>query len=253
MEGFMFNHKLLMSAALAAVLFSGCGGMKSMLAKKVPPPKPQIFVFPFDCACQDVSLSSSVTTGFISGLPETVEPLDLKGFEMYLSTRHISTAEVTGVAPAAPAAPVDPASPDGSTPPAAPPAADPFAAPPAESYSSLVASLFTKRAARERFFKATEIEYVVVGRGKERVLDALQAGNLITLQNADIKLLDVKTGEVIVDDSFKQGIFEIVAADRIGKKLADKVIDKFKEIAKDEKRQRKLEKKREKRRRALTD
>lgn len=245
----MFNHKLLISAAVAAVLFSGCGGMKSMLAKKVPPPKPQIFVFPFDCACQDVSLSSRVTTGFISGLPQTVEPLDLKGFEMYLSTRHISMAEVTGAAPAAPSAPSDPASPGG----AAPPVADPFAAPPTESYSSLVASLFTKRAARERFFKATEIEYVVVGRGKERVLDALQAGNLITLQNADIKMLDVKTGEVIVDDSFKQGIFEVVAADRIGKKLADKVIDKFKEIAKDEKRQRKLEKQRAKRRRAITD
>ncbi len=239
---------LALFAVFLGAMFSGCGGVKSMLKKKEALQKPQMFVFPFDCDCVEVTLSSSVTTGFMKGLPESVEPLDLQGFESYLTTAGVTMADVTGeappTAPSAPAESLDPSAP--------PPMAEP--APPVSiNYSVLVANLFTKRAARERFHKTTGIEYLVIGRAKERKLSSLEAGNLITVQTADIKVMDAKTGEIIVDDSFKQGGFEIVAADRVGKKLAAKVIDKFKEIAKDAKRQRKLEKQREKRRRALKD
>ncbi len=270
----MRRVQFIAAGLLSAILFSGFS-LTSFLKKKEVPAKPQMFVFPFDCDCVAVDLSSSVTGGFISGMPATLEVLDLKGFESYLTTMNVTMAEVTGAVRPAPPVDSSAGAQTGSADPSAPPAATstpaetpasetprvetpraeapPFEPPNEASYSKLVADLFRKRAAREQFYKTTEIEYVAIGRAKEKKLSALEAGNLITLQTADIKIMDVKTGEIIVDDSFKQGIFEVVAAERVGKKLANKVIDKFKEIAKDDKRQRKLDKQREKRRRALTD
>ncbi len=227
----------------SAALFAGCGGLKSLMKKGEVPEKSKMLIFPFDCDCQTVEISSAVTYGFISGMPKTILVMDLQGFETYLATRSIRLEEIALSNNAAPR--VENSSSSAATIDALPPA--PF------NYSIMIRDLFTKQAARKQFYKVTGIQYIAVGRAKEKILGPLEEGNLKTAQTADVKLMDAETGEILVDDSFKQGLFEIVAPSRVGIKLANKVMNKMKDIAKEQKLKLKEEKTRAKRRRALTD
>lgn len=207
--------------------FTGCLGGA---AKKQVPVIPKMLVFPVDCDCPTQEIGTDITKGFVESMPKKMQVFNLQEFEKYLSSRTVTLDQIlTAVKTDA-----------GSTPGEIP------------SYSTLVRDLLTKSKARASFYQLTEIDYLVVGRAKEKVLTGLEEGNLRTAQTADIKMMDLKTGEILVDESFRQGRFEVVAPNRIGYKLANQVDSKLDQIKKEQKQKAKDEKRRQQRRRNLT-
>lgn len=183
---------------------SGCFSRKGLKKIKVEKIVPRMIVLPFDC--RELTVEEKMTQGFIENLNKKVEVLDYEKFKFYLTTRSVQIAEI-----------------DFST-------------------HSLVKSfnrILRDETLLKSFFDQTQIQYLMMGKAKEKLLSDLEISNLITAQTAQMKLIGLETGVVLLEESFKQGLFEVVAPERIGSKFADKANKKLKKIWKAERRKEK--------------
>lgn len=87
------------------------------------------------------------------------------------------------------------------------------------------------------FYEKGGVRFFGLGQSKEMVLTELEFGNLQTAETASIEIWDLKQSELILNESFRQRGFEIVAPERIGKKLALEINKVFSEIYRKEERQ----------------
>ncbi|OGR78240.1 MAG: hypothetical protein A3I11_01635 [Elusimicrobia bacterium RIFCSPLOWO2_02_FULL_39_32] len=196
--------------------FSGCFSRKGIKKVKVEKIVPRMIVLPFDCA--ELTVEEKMTKGFIENIHEKVIVLDSEKLQFYLTTRSVHMDEI-------------------------------------DLSSSSITKSFNRvlrnEAVLKRFFEQSQIQYLVMGKAKEKLLGELEIGNLITAETAQMKLIGFQRGEVLLEESFKQGLLEVVAPERIGSKFAAKVNKKLKKIWKEERRKEKQLKK--ERRRQLNE
>ena len=88
------------------------------------------------------------------------------------------------------------------------------------------------------------MDYIAVGGAFEQKQNELEFGNLQTASTAQLLLLDLRNGKVILNETFTQGYFEIVAPERIGRKFAGAVKEKFSDIEDEYKRMEKKKRRR---------
>ncbi len=106
--------------------------------------------------------------------------------------------------------------------------------PPIPRFKSLV-SVVDNQKFRQSLYEDYQIDYVVMGSAKKQDLSEMEFGNLETAATAYMTIVDLATGEILADEKFVQGYFEIVAPDRIGKKFAGVLNRKIKLIDKENK------------------
>ena len=169
--------------------FSGCASLNSLWQGVPKPQKAILFFLPF--ACENQKIADEISKGFEENLSQKVELLKLDNFGSYISSHSV---QVPG-----------------------------YIEKGQVQLENLINDLFKKDDVRELFAEKTGIDYLVVGKAKEQKQTELELGNVVTAETAEVRMLELRTGEILLDEGFKQGLFEIVTPDRIGKKLALKV------------------------------
>ena len=230
---------VLICAAALAQFLGGCATIKKITApeKKI---LPRMLVFPFKCTNNLVAVK--INEGFMDQITRNVESFDMTGFASFLSSHPVnmpgyiemeissgsavSTGSSTFIMPGIPRAGTltKPLTMSVGTMTQITPEIEQFAK-----------DLFKKDDVRSEFYRQSKIDYCVAGTANEQRLSELEAGNLITAENAEMRLLDLKTGDILLEANFKQGMFEIVAPERIGSQFASKVTRKLWIMKKDEK------------------
>lgn len=204
-------------------LFCGCSVWKKIMTreKKV---LPKMLVLPF--ACENDEIGKTIAKGFMENMDKNIAVLDQKEFENLLSSISLRNKILVGGTTEAklPGNTTDFASLRNTE--QRPKLVISF------STSAFFKTLLIEESFRTKVRLETGLDYVVSGRAKEKILEELEAGNLKTAETAEMKLLELKSGEILSEEIFKQGLFEIVAPDRIGSKFAAKVKKKLKEIRK---------------------
>lgn len=221
-----------LALSVLALTFCGCDTMH-MAMKKIANPDykeekvlPKILVFPFEI--ENAGLTEKITKGFVGELNKDLEILDSQKFQASLTTHPVR------MSPYFPP-PVSTATPNVESPvfvPKIPISTISILSPPMQQ---LAVDLFKKEDVRAKFYQESKIDYFVTGRGKEQERGDLEAAIVNTAETVQMKLLDLKSGELLLEENFKQGSFEIVAPDRIGSKLASKVNQRLRELWKEEK------------------
>lgn len=224
----MKYKKLLMGMVgmFLMVQFSGCAFPK-FFTKRQEMKVQVLLALPF--YCENYQVAEEITKNFKETLNKKTEVVDLKGFDSYLSSHPIRMPEYFPDSVKKSSGAASFSSPKNIT-------VSTSSAMGSSLFEKLINDLFEKEEVREKFYRESGIDYIVIGKAKEKELTELEYGNLVTAETAEMKLLELRTGEILLDESFKQGVFEIVAPDRIGKKMASKVNGKLNQIRKEEKR-----------------
>ncbi len=210
-------RKLKLYSACALLILSLCGF--SVFGKKKDkeiPPRLLLLGIQGDNA----DIAGKIGEGVLSNITPKVEAFGPAGFELLISS---ITRKRAGLPLAA--------SSDNSAPPSD--------LKPVIDFSS---STFYSQLSKSQYFRTkvnleTGLDYVVIGEAKEQKLSELEQGNLLTAETASIKMMDLKSGEFVVKDQFKQGLLEIVAPERIGIKLAGRINKYLATVRKEEKRE----------------
>ncbi len=215
----MRKSKLAVFGLLGVLVFSGCSLIKTMMGKGEKKSIPRILVLGVKCAANQ-EIGDQIADGILANMTPKVESFSAFGYELLISS---ITRKKAGLPP-----------PSGTY---IPPYDEKTK--PAIEFSS---STFYKDLTKSQYYRTkvileTGLDYVVTGEAKEQNLSELEVGNLVTAESAQIKLMELRTGEFVVEDTFKQGLFEIVAPDRIGIKLAGKINKYFSSVRKAEKKE----------------
>lgn len=227
--------------SVSIFLFTGCAMWKKMTKKKPKPILPKMLVAPF--LCDNGEIGDMITKRFVENINKNIMVMDYQQYQVYLTSRAAikeleSKSQITESVSTASAVMESKSTP-------VPKMLESETTGQIFSFMDrLSQDLFKSEDARTKFYQENEIDYFVIGKAKEKVLTELELGNIKTAETAEMKLLEIKTGQTLVDESFQQGYFEIVAPDRIGKKFAKRVNDKFKQMKKEVKIKKKKEKKR---------
>lgn len=215
--------RILLSLAAACAL-CGCAALNSVQSflGKDSRFRPVLLVLPV--TCENNKIGEDITLGLIGNIGGGAEVLDVKKFEVYLTSRAMALGK-PATALSLSSGPVPPAE--------LPPSA-----------AELLEDVRKSEKARRRLREQSGIHYLVFGKAKEKNLSELEINNLVTAETAEMKLIDLGEDEVLSHEFFKQGFFEIVAPDRIGGKFASIINRKLKQINKDRKNARKEKKRR---------
>ncbi|OGR89128.1 MAG: hypothetical protein A3A86_05740 [Elusimicrobia bacterium RIFCSPLOWO2_01_FULL_60_11] len=194
----MFDRARMLGIAVSCVVLSGCSVLNMFGGKKEKPAVPRVLVMGVECG--NAEIGDLIAKGLLSNVTPSVESFDSAGFEVLISCITLKRR----------------------------------AEAPVIDFSS---STFYGKLEKSQYFRTkinleVDLDYVIVGEAKEKKLSDLEEGNLVTAQTAGIKMLSLHDGSFPVKADFKQGIFEIVAPDRIGAKLADKVNKYLKTVRK---------------------
>ncbi len=228
--------KTLFIAVIFMPLISGCGAFRVLKKMTTPKPKPELpamWVMPITCENGDIS--KKLTEGFIENIPKKIQVMDTRNYEMYLTSRitrfemeKIRYAQEEGTAASTQpiTLKIEPIKLSSS------------------SFRDIINTVSGKEEDRIKFYHESGLDYLVFGKAKEKELDELELGNLLTAETAELKCISLKTGEFWIDEQFKQGMFEVVAPDRIGKKFAQIFEKKLKKTDKAAKKAEKLRRKR---------
>lgn len=206
--------KSILYSVIISQILCGCFATKiivKLLEKKVPP---KIVVLPI--LCENSETGEKITKGLVENIDKKVEALDQKNFKLFLASYSIHIEEYL---PA-----------EISTSPFEVPVGTLTQISPTLKYFSK--ELFEKAEIRGRFYLESGINYLVVGQAKEQKWGPLEIENIKTAEKAEFKLLELKSGRILLEENFKQGSFEIVAPERIGSKFASKINKKLKQIRK---------------------
>ncbi|OGR97348.1 MAG: hypothetical protein A2902_00475 [Elusimicrobia bacterium RIFCSPLOWO2_01_FULL_64_13] len=261
------------AALLLSVLFisGGCAGVKKLAKKKPKPERLKVLVLPFDC--DEPGICGLIGDGFRDNLANNLEVFDGSSFAVYLSSisKRGATSVPSAQVPLETASPPDPNLPGLAPNPdesgrgmgsAADVPADFYATPegdmadlvlgreaprdepPVEfNQDNFFGELLRKKAFRDAVRRQTGLDYVAAGTAREEKRDAMDGENLKTAETASVKVLELESGSIFLEENFKQGLFEIVAPDRIGKKFAVRLNKEIKDLGKYEKKKAKEEKK----------
>ncbi len=202
------NDRFFISLFLMAIL-SGCSAVQTVLKKAEPKTHPKILVMGFHC--DNGKIGGDIVSGLVANLSSKMDGYDSGSFEVFIAsmTRKKEREGAKG------------------------------------KYTiKFSSSIFDQELTRSQYFRSKVnlemgLDYVVTGEAKEQKLSDLEQGNLVTAESASMKLMELRTGQVLLTDDFKQGFFEIVAADRIGAKFAASINKYFGHVAKEEKREEK--------------
>lgn len=204
-----------LAAGAALVLLPGCLAVNQMLGRAPKPEQPRMLILPF--SCDDAELGATITQGFTKEITSKVDLLDPASFQLYLATHSARAQALPGFAslPGVPALSSGPA---------------PSGQPQALSASDLLSGLPQSAEARRRLYKDGGVAYLAAGEAREQVWSELESGYIKTAATASVRVWDLETDELLSEEIFKQGSFEIVAPDRIGAKLADRVNRRLREV-----------------------
>ncbi len=213
LQKYRWGSFVLLAVVGLQLLLSGCFAWKALTRKREKETPPKMLVFPF--ISNDQEIGNKITQSLIESVDSKVEVLDLQKFKLLLSSTSLSMDIYL-------------------------PANIPASALTQENFFKEV---INKTESRNEFYKDTGIDYVVMGKAKKMTLTELEIGNLETAESAQMQFVEVKNGGILLDEKFKQGLFEVVAPDRIGAAFASKVNKKIKAIRKELKRKLKAERK----------
>jgi len=185
------------SALVLSGLLSGCAVVKKVKSRRRRLIPPRVLVLKVEC--DNPAVGSAIADGLLDNITKKVEAFNSEGYELIISSitrrkQKYSESEV----------------------------------PPVINFSSATfyAQLEKSQYFRTQVLLETDLDYVIVGKAKEKDLSDLEFGNLITAETASVRMMELKTGRFVVTQSFKQGYFEVVAPERIGKKFTPR-INKF--------------------------
>lgn len=163
--------------------------------------------------CENLEISEKITKGLVENIEKKIEVLGEKEFALTFSTRLLAMADYF---------------PSGSFP----------------LYAKLGRDLFKKQEVRTKFYFEAGVDYLVKGEAKEKKWGKLQTEYIKTAETAELKFLDLKTGAVLLEEKFEQGLFEIVAPERIGAKFAGKINKRLSQLKKQQKKEERERRKR---------
>jgi hypothetical protein len=200
----------------------GCAAISQMLGFGPQPVRPKLLVLPFVCDSPEIGVA--VAKGFKREVTSKIEALDPASFQLFLATRSAQSQMLPGFA----SLPGVPALSSASVP------SNSNGAPPALSAAELLSDLPQSAQARRRLHKDGGIAYLVAGQAKQQIWSELEAANIKTAATASIRVWDLETDELLSEETFQQGGFEIVAPERIGAKLADRVNRRLNDIRRED-------------------
>lgn len=209
-----FKIRKFLLYALCSMLFAGftgCGWFKKITKKKEKPALPKMLVLTIQC--EDLEVSEKITKGLIENIEKKIEVVGEKDFAMTLGTRPIAMEDYF---------------PSGSFP----------------LFQKLSRDLFRKQEVRTKFYFEAGVDFLAKGEAKEKKWGELETGFVKTAETAELKFLDLKTGTVLLEERFEQGLFEIVAPERIGTKFAGKINKRLNQLRKQQKKEQKERRKR---------
>lgn len=180
--------------------------MKRIFKKKEKVALPIMLVLTVECS--DLEIREKITKGLIENIEKKIEVLGEREFALTLGTPPISMEDYF---------------PSASLP----------------LYQKLSRDLFRKQEVRTKFYFESGVEYLVKAEAKEKKWGELETGRIKTAETAELKLLEIKSGNVLLEENFKQGGFEIVAPERIGSKFASKVNKRLNQLRKERKKEEK--------------
>ncbi len=226
MTKWMRSFSFLIAILVASQVLCGCFGSRRAAVNKYQPRKviPRILVLPF--ACPNSEISKKMTEGFVDDINKKIPVITEDKFEIHVT----SMARMAALRKLSldggrerdrdrdREREPEPEKPDFLV---------------AFSSNSFFREVARKEAWRNKLYLDYDVYYVVLGAAREKKLSSLEMGNLVTADSADIRILDVKTGQIFLEDYFRQGDFQVLAPDHIGSKFADKFNKKYKQVLKD--------------------
>jgi hypothetical protein len=222
----MKSIAVLLTVWIGLLTLPGCTALNKVLGRGPKPKLPAILVLPF--TCDNKEIGAAITKGFKDEITTRLEILDPGSFRLYIATQNARVSQkLPGFTPL-------PGIPQISS--SAAPSSDELAppAPKGPSPDELLQGLPNDSQARRRLRKESGVAYLVAGQAKEQVQTELEAGNIKTAATASVRVWDLETNELLSEEAFKQGFFEIVVPERIGSKLAERVNRRFKEIRRED-------------------
>jgi TolB-like protein len=183
---------------VTAFTFSGCALLQQMTASRPKPRVPVVLVLPFKCENSEVA--GKITQGFVENLTgKKAEGMDLAKYELVLASNALLMKGTTDWVEIN------------------------------DSSSTFFSRLSRDEDLRRAVVRQAGVDYVVGGSAMEQKWSEIDMANIATAESAEFIFFDLRAGKMECYGEFKQGIFEIVAPDRIGSKLASQVIKYLKE------------------------